>query len=535
MKGLPNVTIRLALLVAVAWGSVGVGAARAGEAPKTQSVGQITDWAPYLADFQSSDVAKQEAAAQAFLNAGQLGYNNLGTLLTSTDAALLKRVKELRAKIDTRSYKLYSDADQLRERVFSKPLEIDTLEDLKSKWTEVGVYSSVLEVKQRAFQTLSEIKRAIGNVDAAKRKLKDLEADFKVIPPPQGLYLASLLISRAEAYKLLLRDKDVLGSAQEAEQASGKTGRLTPVALRIQIEAFQRLADFEDMRTTCRRLLTAFPRAIEVRFARQAIIDSLVRERRFDDAIRELKDAFAAFPIDEEFQQSLTSLLSSLMDQEHDYKRVADLSEWALGALPLERIDADIPKCFGGCNEYVTRDFTKAERGYTLLHEYFPDMIDPKDVDKVLERLKLKAAGKFPKEPAEKDGGPQGALAGFLRAVRTRDAKALTDFVPVEEAEGFKQELDTPGNTFVPLLTFSDVIVRNVELSPKKDSAILFIDIYPSAGLIAKSAIQSAFFEGDKWKIRWRDIPEAETQTPAPANGQPAEKQPEGPVKPPEK
>ena len=534
-------------MIAVAWSVAGFCAtrsARAGEDPKTQSVGQVSDWAPFLADLQGSDKAKQEAAGKAFFDAGQLGYNVLGTLLKSTDAELVKRIKELRAKIDERSYALYRDAEQLRERVFSKPLDADALDQLKSKWTEVATYSSVMQVKQQAFQVVSDIKRALGNVDAANRKLKDLDADLKAIPPPQGLYLASLMISRAEALKMLLRDKESLGAAQEAEQASGKTGRLTPTALRFQIDAFQRLADFENARTTCRKLLSAFPKALETRYARQAIIDSLVREKRFDDAIRELKEAFNAFPVDEELQQALTSLLSELMDQEHDYKRVSDLAEWALSTLPTERIDVDIAKCYGGCNEYVTKDYAKAERGYSMLHDTFPDMIDPKDVDKVLERLKLKAAGKFPKEPTEKDEGPSAALAGFLRAVRTRDAKAILDFVPEDEGEAFKQELDDPGDSIVPLLTFSDVIVRNVEFSPKKESATMFIDIYPSAGLVAKSAIQFAFHEGDKWKIRWRSIPDAGVENPAPP-APPAPDAPapapnappkvEGPAKPPEK
>ena len=532
--------VRFALICLAAMsfsGPLFVGSAHAGEDPKTQSVGQVSDWGPYLQDMQGTDKAKQEAAGKAFYDAGQLGYNVLGTLLKSSDIDLIKRVKDLRAKIDERSYALYRGAEEQRERIYSKPLEAEPLEELKNKWTQVATYSSVLEVKQHAFQAISEIKRTLGNVDAATRKLKDLEVEFKADPAPQGLYRASLLINRAEALKLLLRDKEVLGTAQEAEQASGKTGRLTPVSLRLQIEAFQRLNDFESVRATSKKLLTEFPRALETRFARQSIIDTLVREKRFDDAIRELKDTFNAFPIDEEVQQSLTSLLSGLMDQEHDYKRVAELSEWAMATLPLERIDVDIAKCFGGTSEYVTRDFHKAERGYSMLHEYFPDMIDPKDVDKVLERLKLKAAGKFPKEPAETEEGPAGALAGFLRAVRTRDPKALTDFVPSDEADSFKQELDEPGDTFVPLLTFSDVIVRNIEYSPKKDSATMFIDIYPSAGLVAKSAIQFAFREGDKWKIRWRNIPDAPAAETPPAAQQPAppkENTPAGPVKPPD-
>ena len=534
----PLALVRFTLICAAAAsfaGPLSVGSAKAGEDPKTQSVGQVSDWGPYLADIQSSDKAKQEAAGKAFFEAGQLGYNVLGTLLKSTDMDLIKRVKDLRAKIDERSYALYKTAEEQRELIFSKPLEAEPLEELKNKWTEVATYASVLPVKQHAFQAISEIKRTLGNVDAANRKLKDLDVEFKADPAPQGLYRASLLINRAEALKLLLRDKEVLGTAQEAEQASGKLGRLTPVALRIQIESFQRLNDFESVRATCKKLLATFPRALETRFARQSIVDTLVREKRFDEAIRELKETLNAFPVDEEVQQSLTSLLSSLMDQEHDYKRVAELSEWAMATLPLERIDVDIAKCFGGTSEYVTKDYTKAERGYSMLHEYFPDMIDPKDVDKVLERLKLKAAGKFPKEPVETDDGPSGALAGFLRAVRTHDAKALADFVPTEEAESFKQELDEPGDTFVPLLTFSDVIVRNIEFSPKKDSATMFIDIYPSAGLVAKSAIQFAFHEGDKWKIRWRNIPEATVDVPpTPQVPAPKEAAPIGPVKPPD-
>jgi hypothetical protein len=504
--------------------------------PRTVSVPQVSDWGPYLADIQSSEKSKQDSAAQAFLDAGQLGYNLLGTLLKNADVDLSKRIKDLRAKIDERSYKLYAEAAGKREKIFSKPLDVDSLDDLKNVWTALATYSSVLQVKQQAFQVVSELKRTMANVDAANKRLKEIDGELKTDTNPPGLFRAGLLIARAEALKLVLRDKDVLGAAQEAEVCSGKKGRLTPTALRIEIEAYQRLNDNESLRNTCRKILSDYPRSMETHVAHQSMLDSFIREKRFDDAIRELKEYQAAFPIDEEVQQSISATLSALMDQEHDYKRVADLAEWALSALPLERVEVDIPKCYGGCNEYVLKDFTKAERGYAMLHEFFPDAIDPKDVEKVMGRLKLKAAGRFPKEPAETDDGPAGALAGFLRAVRTKDPKALELFVPNEEADEFKDQLLEPGDSLVPLLTFSDVIVRNIEYSPKKDSATMFLDIFPSAGNQPRPALQFAFNEGGKWKIRWRNLPDANAPVVTPpidATAPPPAKPTEATVEPP--
>src|SRR5436309_926251 len=66
---------------------------------KVQSIPQVADWAPYLADLQGGDKSKQDAAAQVFIDSGQLGYNVLERLLKNPDKDLVARVRELRGKI----------------------------------------------------------------------------------------------------------------------------------------------------------------------------------------------------------------------------------------------------------------------------------------------------------------------------------------------------------------------------------------------------------------------------------------------------
>jgi hypothetical protein len=471
-----------------------------------QSIPQVADWAPYLADLQGSDKAKQEAAAQVFLDSGQLGYNVLERLLKNPDKDLVTRVRDIRGKIDERSYKLFQEAMTKRERIFSTALDLEQLEDLKNTLSALGSYASVLQVKQQSFQILGEVRRSIAAVEGAKKQLIDLDRLLKATPPPEGIYRAAMLISRATAYRALLRHKDVLAAAQEAETASGAKGRLTPQALRIQAETYQRLLDLENARNICRKIMHDFPRSMEMHFAHQALFDSYIQEQRFDDAYRELKEYLAAFPIDDEAQQSAMALLTKLMDDEHDYKRVAELAEWMIATLPLERLDVETVKCFGGCNEYVLKDYAKAERAYSMLHEYFSDSMDPKDIERVIERVHRKAGGKFEKEPLESDEGPKGAMAGFLRCIRTRNAKDLALFVPDERLDEFKEQLEEPGDSLVPLLTFCDVIVSNVEYSPTKDSAMMFLSILPAAGNAAKEAVQPAMKEGGKWKVVWRNL-----------------------------
>jgi tetratricopeptide (TPR) repeat protein len=474
------------------------------EAPKPQ----ISDWKPILDDFQGSDPARQQVAIKTLVDAGNSGFQNVTPLLKKNDEALSKRVKEVQRQIEARSGEMYQAVCAKHVQLLSKPLEAAPLEQLAIEWDQLFAYTPNPRLQRDAWQYANDMRRRSKNVEAANQKLTEVDNELVKDPAPAGIARASLLVNRSEMLMALQRYKDALISAQDAITAGGKTGRMTPLALKILAENHARLNDTEHARGACNTILADFPRSLEVHFAHQAILDSYIQDRRWDDAIRQLKAFMAAFPIDEDAQQAANGLLRVLMDDEHDYRHATDLAEWLMANLPLERIPMDVPRCFGGCNEYVFKDYNRAERGYAMLRDSFADSLDVNEIKVVIERVKLKASGKFPKEPDVKDDGPAGALAQFLRAVRTRDAKALSELVLADKIKEMAGRLTSSTDSLVTAVTFSDVTVKHIEMSSNRDSALMFVDVYPSASMEPKSMFEAAMIEDGKWRIRWKDIDE---------------------------
>lgn len=469
---------------------------------------QVIDWKPILEDFQGSDTVRQQAAAKTIVDAGNSGYINVTALLKKNDEALSNRVKDVQRQIEQRSSEMYQAVCAKHVELLAKPLVAAPLEQLAIEWEHLFSYTPIPQLQRDAWQFANDMHRRSKNVETATQKLTDLDNELVKDPVPTGVLRSSLLINRAEMLMALQRHKDALVTTQDAITAGGKNGRLTPLALKIQAETHMRLNDTEHARGACNTIIADFPRSLEVHFAQQAILDSYIQERRWDDAFRQLKVYISVFPIDEDAQQAANGLLKVLMDDEHDYKHALELAEWMLASLPIERIAMDVPRCFGGCNEYVFKDYNKAERGYAMLRDNFADAVEINEIKAVIDRVKLKASGKFQKEPNISDEGPAGALAQFLKAVRTRDAKAIGELVLADKIKEFAARVANSNDALVASVTFADVIVKHVEMSSNKDSALLFVDVYPSASVEPKAMFEAAMIEDGKWRIRWKDIDE---------------------------
>ena len=181
--------------------------------------------------------------------------------------------------------------------------------------------------------------------------------------------------------------------------------------------------------------------------------------------------------------------------------RAGALAEWLLETLPLDRMVPDIPKLAGRCNEYLLKDFAKAEKMYQLLQDQYPDAVSVAELAAALARVKLKAQGKFPAEPAETDDGPAGALAKFLKAFRKRDGKALAGIVPKSEADKYENLAATGEGVFEAL--FADFVITAIKLDDKQESAVLSLDHYDSAASKPVQLTQKAVKEDGQWKIQW--------------------------------
>jgi hypothetical protein len=68
--------------------------------------------------------------------------------------------------------------------------------------------------------------------------------------------------------------------------------------------------------------------------------------------------------------------------------------------------------------------------------------------------------------------------------------------------------LTSSTDSLVTAVTFSDVTVKHIEMSSNRDSALMFVDVYPSASMEPKSMFEAAMIEDGKWRIRWKDIDE---------------------------
>jgi len=319
--------------------------------------------------------------------------------------------------------------------------------------------------------------------------------------------------------KTLQRDADMLAAAQDAAQNSGKEGRFTPVALKLQAEAYVRLEDNAKLEAVCHTILAEYPRSLETKFAHQSLLSLLSDARRWDDAVRQAQAFFSAFPVDQEAQEAVCGLLENLMNEERDYARAGPLAEWLVQALPPDRLKPDALKYSGGCAEYVFRDFAKSERAYVLLRDRFADAVSTDDMNAALARVRMKSEGKFPKEPRDTDAGLAGVFARFLKAARLRDAKALESLVPKNDVKDFTERLGDTTEELIPTLVFADFILKKADTDDAAGKGKLLFDYFESSSDKPKPLTEEAVKEDGQWKICWQDPEEekAAAGTPAPA------------------
>jgi len=346
--------------------------------------------------------------------------------------------------------------------------------------------------------------------------LAECEERLKSLPENQRIVRAAVQLQRAGHLQLLQRFPEAIAAADEALKSGGPECRFNPHALKLQSQIHEKLDEHAKTEQVCRRIIAEHPRSLESKYAHQTLLSCLKSQNKWDEAIQDGQKYFMAFPVDQEAHDDLYGLLDTLMQDEHDFKRAARLAEWMMAAFPPERRTTELVKIHGGCSEYVLKDFAKAQKQYALLAEQYTDELSAEDMRGALARIKLKTEGKFPKEPAESEAGPAGAFAKFLRCIRTRDAKAIGETVPKEEAAGYKDLIDG-ADDMITGITFSDFVLKKPEFDEKAVSADLVIDYYEAAADAPQPLKQKAIKEDGIWKIQWRN-PKEEAQPAPPGN-----------------
>ncbi|HYG78268.1 MAG TPA: hypothetical protein VEK08_24915 [Planctomycetota bacterium] len=469
----------------------------------------IADLRPYLNDFQTGTPEQQKAAAKVLLECGNRAYAALAPLLKHTVPDIVTRANELRQQIDTQSLKMYRDVEGERQKLAQQPLTVEALEKMRQSWINLATYASQPALRQFGVQNANEINKTIESVKNANQQLQEYDKQLAAAPDVKGLTRAQLQLERATALKILQRDNEALAAAQDAAASSGKTGRHTPAALKLQAEIQLRREDAKGAEASCRAIIADHPRSLETKFAHKTLLNLLSGAQRYDEAVAHTRAYLTAFPVDEEAQEEAYSLMDTLMDDEQDYKRVAALTDVLLEVLPVSRLRPDVPKLSGGCSEYVLKDYNKALKGYTMLREQFVDAVDPNDMAAAVSRLQAKIAGTFPREPQESEPGAAGALARFLKAIRTRDEKLIATAVVKDEVEDYVDLVKEGGDEKVPALTFADFVIRKIDLDEKAGTAKLQIDFYEAGSSKPRPLTQHAVKEGETWKIKWEDLEEA--------------------------
>jgi tetratricopeptide (TPR) repeat protein len=458
------------------------------------------DWEKQLADFKSDDAEKQKAAEQVFLDAGSRGFNELSALQRSDNAALVKRANELREKINQKSVQLFNEVVGLKQKIDTEPLSVPALQELQKKWLGVASYASQNAIKQNCFQLAHQAQSQIQTVQQTNKELAELDEQLKKTPPEQKQHIASLNLTRATSLRTVQRVADAIAAAQEGLAAGGQTCRHSPALLRLLAELHLQKQDYKNAEPVCQQILKDHPRSLDVKFAHSSLIEISSATQRWDEALARAKEFLTAFPVDETAQESATSLLDTLKEN-HDYARVGPLADWLVQTLPIDRVDPEVARYAAAWSEYLLKDLVKAERLYQSLQLNYADVMPAEEVAGALVRVKAKAGGTFGKEPAEGDEGPAGALARFLKAIRTRDAKLLVTVVPKDEAKNYEELLDS--GEMIPPITFGDFILKEAKLEEDKNNATLTVD-YFDAGCDKPTPLpQKAVKEDGQWKIRW--------------------------------
>jgi len=470
-------------------------------APAASAPQANINWLKELADFQSADPEKQKAAAQVFLEAGAHGHELLGTLLKNSDQKIVARAKELRQQLEKQAAQVFEEATTQAQKVESEPLTAAALRELQQAWLRAGASACDERIKRYCQQSAASIPQRLKELEDTIQELASLEAQLQALTPGPSVMRASLQMRRANSLKSLQREEEALQAAQAALEAGGKDCRLTPGALKFLGEIYSQRKDHKNLESICERIIKDYPRSLEVKFARQSLVECSAAENRWDDAVKQAKEFVDAFPLDEDAQEQAYSLLGALTNDEGDYLRAHELAKWLLQTLPLDRIAPAVPKLAGLCDEYLLKDLTAAKKMHEVRRDKFTDAVNVAEEDAQLARLQKKADGKFPAEPAENDEGPAGALAKFLKAFRKKDSKAVAAVVPKKEAGKYEEQLAKGEGLFEAV--FADFVLTGVKLDDKKESATLTIQCYDSASGVPSPLTQRAIKEDGQWKIEW--------------------------------
>jgi hypothetical protein len=214
----------------------------------------------------------------------------------------------------------------------------------------------------------------------------------------------------------------------------------------------------------------------------------------------------AAFPADEEAQEAVESLLLALID-EHDFARLATLTDWMQKTLPIDRLSQDVYRFGGAAQEYLKKDYDRAAEAYKILLEKYTDDMDPERLAGSLRRLQAKKAGTFPKEPADTDPGLAGLVGKFLKAVRTRDSKGIQALIPKADIPKLTPILAESGGDFVSDMTAADYIIKEIKAPEGATEGKVIFDFYGFFADKPAELEQTLVKEDGEWKIRW-DIDE---------------------------
>lgn len=469
----------------------------AAEAPKPKKPGL----AQSLTDLQSNDTKRHAAATRALVEHGRNAHKLVSPLRKSKDPALAKRARLVCQRIEMRAKQQIIMARKLNFNLTRANLSVENLQKVQQAFREMARYTPYPGLRNNAETYIRQLDQKIKVVRAATDALAKLDSRMGAKPAPTGVALADLQCQRAQKLLELKRYSQALAATEAGINVECKTNRVLPVLLRVRALAQKQTRDRKGLEVTCKRILKECPDSIEVRDAHILLIQLFQSLERKDEMFEQLKAYARDFPRDKKAQDTLLDHLQVLFEIDPDYSGAARLSAFMVDALPPSRIDKEVVRVFAQTNEYVVKDYKKAEKGYRMLMELYPDQISEEALKAALDRIKKKAAGEFPKGPDAKDPGPAGVFARFIVALSKQDLDALEELT-LEDDFDF---LDLRIEEVMMEVVLSDYVVDKVETDEKAGKAILHVRHFiPKQATPVPEKIK-IMKEADAWRVHWPD------------------------------
>ncbi len=124
-----------------------------------------------LLDMQNGDAAKRDAAGKALVAKGAPAYRSMNQFLTSQDADLVKRAKDIRTQIEQKGMALFQDANVVQGKALAGPLNAAALEDVRKSWVTAGSYAPQPELRQNATQAIQSIQMMMSQLEEATKEI----------------------------------------------------------------------------------------------------------------------------------------------------------------------------------------------------------------------------------------------------------------------------------------------------------------------------------------------------------------------------